>query len=369
MQLKKAPGSFLPNRMGQLSSDAYSLNVVVRYGAMVGFGGHFLFIFLFALLNLPSMRNFNIFSCVIFCVCFLLNQRGYTHIAVLIGTAEILAHATLAVVMIGWESGFHYYILGLTPLIYYSQLWRTTFKNLLVTFLCFVYITLFLVTQTNLPLRTISQQQMSMVGGINIITIFIVFAVVSHFYRSAANHAEEGLKRANQKLEYLAHTDPLTKLINRRNMIDRIAQEVTLFHKTGLPFSILLGDIDNFKIYNDTYGHEAGDQILIKVSEEMGKGTREKDSIARWGGEEFLVLLPGIDQESAGLIGDRIRERIAATQFNVGNGNQHITMTFGVSTYSIMSDTNQCIRQADQAMYEGKHRGRNCVVIYKEPIE
>ena len=132
----------------------------------------------------------------------------------------------------------------------------------------------------------------------------------------------------------------------------------------GQPFSIILDDINNFKGLNDRFGHETGDHILVGIAELLQSRLRVQDRVSRWGGEEFLVLLPGASQMVAQQVADRLCETIAAARIVVEDGENRINMTFGVAACSGCLNMKECIRNADLAMYEGKRKGRNCVVVH-----
>lgn len=116
----------------------------------------------------------------------------------------MVLHTVLAVIFVGWQSGFHYYILSLTPLIYYSQIWRDSLKLGLTLVLAVIYIALFLFTLNQVPLHALQPFEAQVVGIVNICTLFVVFSALAALYRAAATHAEDGLTRANLKLEQLA---------------------------------------------------------------------------------------------------------------------------------------------------------------------
>ncbi|MDM8550918.1 diguanylate cyclase [Desulfobacterales bacterium HSG2] len=182
-------------------------------------------------------------------------------------------------------------------------------------------------------------------------------------YRELKKTNEELLK-SQRKLELAAKTDTLTKLSNRRDIIEKIENERIRFERSGKPFSLVLCDIDNFKVFNDKHGHDCGDFVLVSVAEMMRGKVRKQDGVARWGGEEFLLLLPETDLEGGRILAESLREKISCNYYKYDNHNLRITMTFGVSSFSeCVMNIEQCIKMADEALYEGKKRGKNCVVL------
>jgi diguanylate cyclase (GGDEF)-like protein len=172
----------------------------------------------------------------------------------------------------------------------------------------------------------------------------------------------EDLREAQRKLELAARTDPLTQLSNRRDIIEKIEYERIRFKRNQKSFVLILGDIDHFKAFNDTFGHDCGDFVLVSVANVMRSMIREWDQLARWGGEEFLFLLVETDLEGGKIVAEKIRQSIASHSYIHKDLTLSITMTFGVSMFNNYSMTiDECIKEADQALYKGKEQGRNCV--------
>lgn len=185
--------------------------------------------------------------------------------------------------------------------------------------------------------------------------------------------ANDDLKRKNKEIETLALTDPLTELPNRRAIISNLEDEIStlrrrLFSADEMPgykeFSVALCDIDNFKSINDTYGHNCGDTVLKGVAEKLLRVLRAQDMVARWGGEEFLVLFRDIDTSGAALIAERLRKAVSKTHFSHDGQSFQVTITLGLATCrSADLDVDTCVQMADTALYAGKEGGRNRVVI------
>jgi diguanylate cyclase (GGDEF)-like protein len=172
------------------------------------------------------------------------------------------------------------------------------------------------------------------------------------------------LNRAIEQLNVAVMTDPLTGLHNRRYMTQAIEQEKLRFKRTQRPFTLVISDIDHFKGVNDTYGHECGDEVLKQVSRTIRGLLRDQDHVARWGGEEFLMMLPETNLNGATLVADRIRLAVAETDTSCANHEVKVTMTFGVAEFANIVSVDEIIRNADSALYDGKEAGRNRVVAY-----
>ncbi|MBU1195527.1 MAG: diguanylate cyclase [Proteobacteria bacterium] len=172
------------------------------------------------------------------------------------------------------------------------------------------------------------------------------------------------LENAYEKIKRLANTDPLTQLSNRRDMLEKIASEKVRMGRNKSCAALILGDIDNFKSINDTYGHDCGDFVLKSISQTMKQMIRKQDVIARWGGEEFLLLLPKTDLKGAGVIAQKIRKAICRKEYMYNEQSLPVSMTFGVSYFDNPGiDIDISIKEADDALYRGKETGKNRVVL------
>ena len=167
-------------------------------------------------------------------------------------------------------------------------------------------------------------------------------------------------------LERLSTTDPLTGLSNRRHMEDILEAECSRAERYSTPFAVLLTDIDNFKTINDTFGHQTGDTVLVRIADRMKELTRETDTIARWGGEEFLLLSPERDLNGAVALAEKLRQAIDDTQLLPGPvpAEPHPvgTASFGVAVWKPGDGPESLLRRADALLYTAKRSGRNRVV-------
>jgi diguanylate cyclase (GGDEF)-like protein len=169
------------------------------------------------------------------------------------------------------------------------------------------------------------------------------------------------LKDRAGQFQQLSVTDPLTGLLNRRYLDERLIEEMNRARRHRSPISLMMIDVDNFKSYNDSFGHLAGDAALKTVSDAMKDTLRADDVAARFGGEEFSILLPRTNIEEAAAIAERIRMRIEHTKFP----HRPITISLGIAGYSNEFETpKDWITAADMALYEAKHMGRNNVQVY-----
>jgi two-component system, cell cycle response regulator len=177
---------------------------------------------------------------------------------------------------------------------------------------------------------------------------------------------QEELLQAREALREQATHDSLTGLLNRAAILETLHNELSRARRESQPVSLLIVDLDRFKLINDTYGHLAGDAVLREASRRMKSAVRRYDSIGRYGGEEFLIVLPGCDGDAARLQAERVREAVAGGCFSAGAQSFGVTCSIGVScrTHPSLSDTDSLVREADLALYEAKDRGRNRVELW-----
>jgi diguanylate cyclase (GGDEF)-like protein len=194
-------------------------------------------------------------------------------------------------------------------------------------------------------------------------------ALIYQLKNRALQEEIETRKQAQAAAELQASTDPLTGLHNRREFYRQAEEYLTnaVHDETGL--AILMLDLDNFKKINDSYGHAAGDSVLVHISSRLRRFLRGKDLIGRIGGEEFCILLPAVASVTARSIAERIRKGMENQPFRVNETSLIVTVSLGLSAYApgdigSTPTINELIKHADQALYEAKHTGRNRVIGY-----
>jgi diguanylate cyclase (GGDEF)-like protein len=175
-------------------------------------------------------------------------------------------------------------------------------------------------------------------------------------------------KEYQELLENAAKYDFLTSTLNRRGM----EEELTLIANSdeGKKLYILMADLDKFKKLNDTYGHEAGDKVLIEVAEVFKRMTERKGYVSRWGGEEFLLVITEVDQKEIFAYAENIRESVEKAHIPWKEDQlPEVTVTMGIAEYSPGESLYKCISNADEALYQGKRNGRNRVIRFNEKSE
>lgn len=175
-------------------------------------------------------------------------------------------------------------------------------------------------------------------------------------------------ERSDLALSALAMTDFLTKTLNRRAFMLRAEQEIATAQRAGSPLAVLMIDIDHFKMINDEYGHAAGDAVLAEVAHIIGACVRKQDTLGRYGGEEFGVLLPATNPAGALVLAEKLRGTVESMRYRAGAESVSVTISIGITVCQATcatcpADLNRLLGDADKALYQAKHAGRNRAVV------
>lgn len=184
--------------------------------------------------------------------------------------------------------------------------------------------------------------------------------------QEALEERERELLEVNERLRHMSQTDGLTGLDNRRHLNERIDEMFSHAQRLSEPFSVVMCDLDKFKSVNDSYGHLAGDEVLKQLAAILREEAREIDRVGRYGGEEFMLLLPGTVLDAAVTFAERVRKHVERHTFTFAGGSLQRTASFGVSgwPHPRIHDSDALVRAADDALYVAKETGRNRVVRF-----
>lgn len=167
------------------------------------------------------------------------------------------------------------------------------------------------------------------------------------------------LSEISRSLDLAGRIDPMTGLANRRDIMEKVEREFSRAGRHYRTFSVILADLDNFKLVNDVHGYNAGDDVLVEVARVLMSCIRSEDICARWGGEEFLFLLTETDIAGAESVARKIHESILMTEFKAQKPGIRVTMSLGLSEYNLGQTVYECITRADHALQQAKQGGKN----------
>jgi len=307
---------------------------------------HMVLLVVFAVLDKPLMVAANVLSLLLYIGCLMALRHRHYRAASLAMCSEIVAHAWFATWQLGWDSNFHYYVLCILPIVIYN--YRTAPKRhlLLVSGILVTLAGGYLLH----PAAGLPPPVMQLFGTINIITalLLLLYGTAASFHHSTKMQLD---------LLHSASHDSLTNLYNRRRILDQATSG------EGVTGSLILFDVDHFKYINDHFGHDCGDLVLQGIADVIRREVRQSDLAARWGGEEFLVLLPSAPTSVAWTVAERIRQRLAEVTQPLGRGPARVTATLAVCEIRNCEAFASALERADQALYRGKQEGRDRVML------
>jgi diguanylate cyclase (GGDEF)-like protein len=294
-----------------------------------------------------------------------LNSRLYFNLARALTLVTGNLHIFTMVLLLGLDRGVYFYFASIiiVPLFFYTRQ-EIRYIIFFVTLTPFLTLMVHLLGSEYGPILEAPTLLMTSLFYVSIVgSHILVFVFVFHFY-SESHRFEKSFTEANNKLLKLSETDPLTQLPNRRSFNKDFEREWGKGIRNGNPCAMIMMDLDYFKRFNDSYGHQAGDRCLMMVAEIIAKHTRQYlDFPARFGGEEFIIFLSNTSLKEASAIADRIHGEILKLTIPDPNtqNSLFVTCSLGVASCSTnkKSDPQDLILQADQALYRAKKKGRN----------
>lgn len=206
--------------------------------------------------------------------------------------------------------------------------------------------------------RARRQQIISTFSIVAVVLLLLILALLYNRYRLG--------RAVSRSLDVAARTDPLTGLANRREMAERIEAAVDRRQRADEPASLIMADVDSFKRVNDSLGHQVGDEVLQHIADLLRSNVRGQDVASRWGGEEFLILLPATDEPGARSVSENIRQALSESPPQVGERPLACSMTFGVAELAPGETFDELLARVDEALYAGKARGKDRVVAASE---
>lgn len=305
----------------------------------------------------------NIICIFMLCASFLLTYKEKNSWAVWISHIGINMWILVAILYLGWECGAQQFITLLLVSIFMTSYVSRRIKIEYSILLVLIHVGLHLFMTTNEPVYQQTFWEMLYAHIISIVFCFgtIICVVVTFSHNSIA--METKLKDYNANLKRLANVDPLTGLKNRRCMMNFLKENVENAGNIEAKKAVIaIGDIDFFKRFNDRYGHACGDEVLMELSALFMDFMEDKGEVARWGGEEFLLVFTDCSLDNGIEYMEKLIHRIRLMDIRYGGEILRVTMTFGISEYDPERTVDSIINNADKKLYFGKQNGRNRIV-------
>lgn len=259
-------------------------------------------------------------------------------------------------------------VVAIVPLLYgMLALTTRTFLKIGILFIA-LYILMILLINKNRPDSI--NPTMEVLQAFALIVVVIQITIIGGYIsglRSKLRYRNKELNIALVKISDMANRDELTGIANRRKIFEVLDTEVKRKREPNTAIGICILDVDHFKRINDTYGHQVGDEVLKRIAEEVPKSLRTMDCFGRYGGEEFLLILPSTSLEGTEIKANRLREDVAKLEFKNLPPGEKVTISIGIAVYFPEEEIDATIQRADKALYEAKAHGRNRCVAHPFP--
>ncbi len=312
-------------------------------------------------LNFAVLLLFVVFFCV-FTGLFAASYFCKSITTLWVFNAGMLVWICFLVHFFGWNIGVQHFIMVLLVLCFFSSYKQYIGKILYAVSLCIFRIFLFYIYHAREPLWPLVPAEENILQIINTITIFWCISAIAFIFSNDCQELESKLVDYNAQLEKQANTDALTGLYNRRKAVEYMKRlMVNQSNYTG--FSLCICDIDFFKKVNDEYGHDIGDEVLKSISKIFMEEKKKGNFVARWGGEEFLIVFPKCNGDDAFIKLEGLRRKVKEMRVQGNNHEIGVTMTFGLTEYDFNNDLTAILKEADKKLYQGKEQGRDRIIF------
>lgn len=300
-------------------------------------------------------------SFITFLVIFIMTYHKKTKTVVYTLNLCMIAWVTVIVYYFGWDVGVQHYLIVLLMLCFFSGYSKYKRKICYAVALGCFRIYLYFLCHTRPSIVALDTTLIYVLQIVNTVAIFWCISVIAYIFSKDSQNLEGKLVAYNHQLMDQANTDALTGLYNRRKAKDYLENLIASGRSYNI--SLCICDIDFFKKVNDNYGHDVGDIVLKEISRTMKSTLAQQGFIARWGGEEFLIVFPDCNGDEAYVLLNKLKNKIKALTFTVGEITFSITMTFGLAEFDFQSDIGSLIKEADEKLYTGKENGRDQIVF------
>ena len=326
---------------------------------------HTIYTVVFAVYGITELLYFNIASSVMYFLgIVLVRNNRFTLLWVLLIHIEVISHGFLCSMYLGFEALFSLFSIAMIPVAYFITYIDPAIDHpiLISSGLAMVNIIMLIgsndLSRGRRPIYYgLEHNFITHISRLNIIFAAIILISFSIMFLGKISYDLKSLKDKNDKLDRLANYDQLTGLRNRNHIRDIFGEYI----QSTDPYCVILGDIDDFKLVNDTFGHSAGDEVLKAVSSIIMENIGEKGVVCRWGGEEILILVKGTTDKCIAL-NEKILKDIRNKTVESGSRKIRVTMTFGLCDYGDAMNIEKLISLADKRLYIGKKNGKNQIV-------
>ena len=261
----------------------------------------------------------------------------------------------------GWNTGVQHFLMILLLLYFFSKYKNYARKIIFAVAITAFRLSMFNVYYARTPEFILLSGEIRTLQMINTIMIFWSLSLICFVCSESSQELEGKLLEYNEMLEKQANEDALTGLYNRRKGRE-ILNAVALNHEMAANCCVSIADIDFFKKVNDTYGHDAGDEVLKTLARLFEKEMRRKDFVARWGGEEFLFVFINCNGDEAYIMLEELRQKVENIKILVEEQEISVTMTFGLTEFFMYDGVDETLKAADEKLYRGKEGGRNRII-------
>lgn len=339
---------------------------VVRYRIILAFCFfiHIFYLILFGCVEVKELVIFNSISSTMYLVCLIIARNNrITLLLIFLISVEIMSHSVICSICLGFEYQFGLYALAIIPVTYFMNFLDPAVEHPVIfsSVLSLInLVTLIGSLDTSAayePRYVFPMKFAASIARLNLIFSAIILISFAVMFLSKINYDINLMRESNEKLNFLAYYDQLTGLRNRNH----IREDLEQYSVSTDPYCVILGDIDDFKHINDTFGHTAGDDVLKSISEIIRKDVGERGIVCRWGGEEILIVVKGETDFCIGL-NMKILNDIRSTTVLSGKNRINVTMTFGLCDYADATNIEKLISLADKRLYIGKNSGKNRIV-------
>lgn len=337
----------------------HKLNNVFKIMSFIIFFAHASYLVIFFVMGAEPLAILNIFSVIIYLIIpvILLQENPASSLCLVLFQLEVMIHAIACIVVLGWGLGFELLFIAFMMTTLFAETGNKPITYFFAAAQPVAFVVLFFLYHDSHKITGFWQD---FLFTFNIICVCSLAIVLSFFLELSNRLAYQNAQQERDDIKFISNQDPLTKIYNRHALQEFVDDNLS----QNRHFAVMMGDIDNFKRINDTYGHNVGDLVLVKVANIFKNIFRQNDFLCRWGGEEFLAIICDIDKTEAINVVRRAKETISSSPVRHGENELNVTMTFGLVYFDRGElDINSLIKRADELLYKGKNSGKNRVVF------